>query len=227
MALQQKKIKGVADIVICIDCTGSMEPCISEVKDQIGTLIDTLDNPPDQQRPVDWQLKIMGFRDLNCDSEPWINRDEPLISDIAAAKAQLVNLKHDGGGDEPESALDALWWAASKTNWRENCTKVIVFLSDATCHDTLHESTIKAGAVGNDVSTVNQALASNSIHLYAWGVRCPAWESLKKITRVFYTAVEGGGDGLSSLNFTELMQTLGKTLTQNSASIIDRATKPA
>jgi hypothetical protein len=214
MALQQANIKGVADIVLCVDCTSSMEPCITEVKNQIDVFIDTLENPPDQQRPVDWRLKIIGFRDLECDSEPWINLDAPMVNNAAAAKEQLIKLNDEGGGNEPESALDALWHAAVKTDWRPSCTKVVVLFSDATCHDTLHSSTVTAGAVGDDVSTVCQALADNGIHLFAWSATCPAWESLKKLPYVEFNPQTSGADGLKSLDFAKLLQILSKTVSQ-------------
>ncbi len=226
MGLQQQNIKGVADIVLCIDCTGSMEPCIDAVKDQLNNFISTLENPPDQQQPVDWRLKMLGFRDLKCDREPWINRDEPLVDTADAARSQLARLRADGGGDEAESALDALWWAACKTDWRSPCTKIVVLLSDATSHDTLHASTVAEGAVGDDVSTVAQAISMNSIYLYAWAMQCPAWDTLKKLPRVEFTAVEGGGDGLKTLDFSKLMQTLGKTVSEVAARI-GGATMPA
>ena len=39
---QQPKVKGVVDIVFLLDITGSMEPCINAVKDNIQAFVATL-----------------------------------------------------------------------------------------------------------------------------------------------------------------------------------------
>ncbi len=213
MPLQGQKLKGIADIVICIDCTGSMQPCIDGLKSEINRFIDELERPPEQGlSPVNWQLKVIGFRDLNADSAPWENRDAPMVSDASAARVQVASLEADGGGDEPESTLDALWVAAASTEWRDSATRVIILFSDATALDLLHPSTVSAGAVANDASAVAQSLVEANCHLHAWAMPCPVWDTLKTLPRVVFTPLATGGDGLASLDFGRLMENLRKTV---------------
>jgi len=217
MPLQSGKIKGVADVVFCVDCTQSMDPCISELKTQIETFAGGLSKPASSnERPVDWRLKILGFRDLNADANPWVNLDATMVNSVADAQKQVAALAAEGGGDDPESALDAVWYAATQTPWRDNCTKVVVLFSDQTSLEMMHPSTVAKGAVGNDVSAVKQALAERGIYLYAWAMACPVWEQLKSTPKTVFTPVSGA-DGLKSVDFKSLLTTLAKTVSNVSA----------
>jgi hypothetical protein len=217
MPLQSGKIKGVADIVFCVDCTDSMGPWISELKAQLDTFIGGLEKPASSnERPVDWRLKVMGFRDLNADAHPWVNLEADMANTAAEAKTQVAALAPEGGGDDPESALDAIWYAATQTPWRDNCTKVVVLFSDETSLEMMHPSTVAKGAVGNDVSAVKQALAERGIYLYAWAKTCSVWEQLKTTPKTVFSAVSGT-DWLKSVDFKDLLKTLAKTVSNVSA----------
>ena len=53
----------------------------------------------------------MGYRDIEAaqsEGLPWLV-DAPFVRDADELKAQLSQLKAEGGGDEPESLLDALF----------------------------------------------------------------------------------------------------------------------
>ena len=54
------KMKGVADIVLCFDCTGSMTDIINSVKNNVDKLIDGLKTYTD----LDWRARAMGYRDF-------------------------------------------------------------------------------------------------------------------------------------------------------------------
>lgn len=219
MPLIGQKLKGVADIVICVDSTGSMAPVIDKLKAEIHRFITDLESPPEQNlQAVDWRLRVIGFRDLDADgSGGWVHRDAPLVNTAADARAQIDRLAAEGGGDEPESGLDAIWSAAAKTSWRRPCTRIIVFFSDASAHPRLHRSTVAEGAVADDASAVAQAVVENSCYLHAWAPHCPPWDILASVPRVHFTALTSAGDGLSSINFGELMVNLRKTVSQTAS----------
>lgn len=221
MPLIGQKLKGVADIVVCIDSTGSMAPVIDNLKREIHRFVTDLENPPEQGlQPVDWRLKVIGFRDLLVDSEPWVNRHAPLATTESEARTQVDALEAEGGGDEPESALDAIWVAAAETKWRPSCTRVVVLFTDASTHLTLHPDTVAAGAVGNDASTVAQALVEKGCSLHAWAPHGPAWDTLSSVPRVKFNSLDHAGDGLSSVDFTQLMLDLRKTVSQTASQAL-------
>lgn len=233
MPFQPKKVKGVCDIVICVDATGSMKPCIDALKGQIQSFIAGLEKPLDANTPaLNWRLRVMGFRDLN-EGESMINLGSPMVKTSAEAQAQVDALEADGGGDEPESALDAVWLATAKTQWRPTpedpspARKVIVLFSDATALPTLHPDTVREGAVGNDVNAVRQILAEKNVVLYAWAPACPIWAELSKNNKlVTYQQLEDAGTGLATIDFTSLLKRLGKALSESAAALQGGHTQP-
>jgi hypothetical protein len=111
------KTKGVADIVFLIDVTGSMAPIIDALRKNIEVFVDSLSSgDANNAAPVkDWRGKVVGYRDIEAaeaEGLPWIV-DNPFVRDAGALKAQLATLQAAGGGDEPESLLDALYKVAS------------------------------------------------------------------------------------------------------------------
>ena len=117
----QMKIKGVADIVFCFDCTGSMTEIIQSVKDNVSNLVEGF---KDNSVTLDWQARCLGYRDFEVDEEYLIN-DRPFVKTEEELKAQIAGMeaKEYTGGDDPESTLDAIWYAAKKSEWRENSHK--------------------------------------------------------------------------------------------------------
>jgi len=175
MADEPKKVKGVVDLVILLDVTGSMQPCIDAVKASIGSFISTLSaKDPNNENPVkDWRIKVCGYRDQQANSANWFV-DNPFARDAASVQAQLTapNMQAEAGGDEPESLLDALFKLAKMEQsgvqdgeqpdkWRARGTaaRIIVFFTDATYKTpmTLPE------AAGGGVSDVISALMAAKI----------------------------------------------------------------
>src|SRR5918998_406883 len=113
----RSKTKGVADIVFVVDVSGSMAPCIDALRKNIEAFIDSLSQGgPNNAAPVrDWRAKVVGYHDIEAaqsEGLPWIV-DNPFVRDTGTLKAQLSALQAAGGGDEPESLLDALFKIAS------------------------------------------------------------------------------------------------------------------
>jgi hypothetical protein len=114
MAPQEKKVKGIADIVFLLDATGSMSTCITKLKDNIGVFVDSLTgkDPNSKQFLKEFRAKVVGYRDFSDrDAPPFV--DAPFVSTAAELRAQLAGLHAEGGGDEPESLLEALYRVAA------------------------------------------------------------------------------------------------------------------
>ena len=162
MAIQQRtgdaKVKGVADVVFLFDCTGSMDPYIDNVKNNVASLIKGFNATANVK--LDWRVRAMGFKDFFVDKDCLIN--DFLFTDDADefANNQLARLRADGGGDEKESALDAIWYALKRSDWRPRCTKVIVLFTDAGTKG-LHNRTMDELGVVDDVPYLQQELMKN------------------------------------------------------------------
>ena len=114
---ERPKTKGVADIVFLVDVSGSMSPCIDALRRNIEAFIDSLSQgDANAAAPVrDWRGKVVGYRDIEAaqaEGLPWIV-DNSFVRDAGALKVQLGTLQANGGGDEPESLLDALYTIAT------------------------------------------------------------------------------------------------------------------
>ena len=57
----QVKVKGVADIVFCFDCTGSMTEIINSVKENVGKLIEGFAT---NEVSLNWRARCLGYRDF-------------------------------------------------------------------------------------------------------------------------------------------------------------------
>ena len=114
MGDQQQKKRSIADIVFLIDATGSMAPCIDDLKKNIESFIDTLatGNANNSSPIKDWRGKVVGYRDFTSATAP-AYLDNQFVRDAGALKSQLASLQAIEGEDEPESLLDALYMVAN------------------------------------------------------------------------------------------------------------------
>lgn len=174
------KVKGVADIVFLFDCTGSMEPYIENVKNNVTSLIDGFNATPNVK--LDWRVRAMGYKDFFEDEDYLIDGFDFTDSLDVFANNQLARLQADGGGDEKESTLDAIWYAIKKSDWRPKCTKVIVVFTDAGTKG-LHERTMDDLCVVDGVEYLMQELQKNRIYLFMYCKKDPDYDAISKIER--------------------------------------------
>ena len=201
------KTKGVADIVFLIDVSGSMTPIIDALRKNIETFIDSLSQgDANNAAPVkDWRGKVMGYRDIeHADAEglPWIE-DAPFVRDAVALKAQLAKLRAAGGGDEPESLLDALYKVATmeatpkgaqgedpnKWRYRSDAARVVIVFTDASFKETMSVPEAKGGGL-QDVANVVMA---NRIILSLFAPNFEGYDRLSQIDKSEWEVVEYEG----------------------------------
>lgn len=127
------------DIVLCIDATQSMAPVIEEVKSK------ALQLPVDLQRAMDekgkdvtrLRLKIIAFRDIFVDPVPFqVSEFFAMPEQRGAFEAFMSTVTASGGGDEPESGLEALGLAIN-SDWCNTAVKsrhLVVMWTDASAH---------------------------------------------------------------------------------------------
>ena len=133
-------LKYNVDIVMCIDCTGSMGDLLDTVKVNALKFYPDLKERCDKKDKQidDLRIRVIGFRDFYADKERSIE-DSGFFSvpEQEAEFKKFVNkLIPDGGGDEPENGLEALAMAIN-SDWTTGGDKrrhVIVVWSDASTH---------------------------------------------------------------------------------------------
>src|SRR5918994_402 len=201
------KTKGVADIVFLIDVSGSMSPCIDALRKNIETFIDSLrQGDANNAAPVkDWRGKVVGYRDFEASQAeglPWIV-DNPFVRDAGALKAQLGGLQASGGGDEPESLLDALYKVASmettpkgsqtedagKWRYRSDAARVVIVFTDASFKETMNIPEARGGSL-QDVANIVMA---NRIILSLFAPNFEGYDRLSQIDKSEWEVVEYEG----------------------------------
>lgn len=129
------------DIVFCIDVTGSMTPVINLVKEKVQKFPHDLRDALAKKDKIVNTLRIrtIAFRDFGSDSDAMTASEfftvEP-STELSKFQSFVNGLSASGGGDEPESALEALG-IAQASNWTHEGEKqrhLIVMFTDASAH---------------------------------------------------------------------------------------------
>ena len=228
--------KGIPDIVFLLDASGSMNECIQAVTQNISTFVDTL-SASDANGGVlikDWRIRVLAYRDRLADGSYWFI-DNPFTSDIAEVKSQLAAIEAKGGGDEPESLLDAMyslaqWSAAEKgataspTGWRHrhDAARVVVIFTDASCHPTFKTTTGTDGSVDDLI----QAYHANKLKVVMYAPEATLYADLAAMNGMEWEPVgKLGEDPQKALrdytsntdNFRKVMEALAKSIATASA----------
>jgi hypothetical protein len=229
------RTKGVADVVFLIDVSGSMAPIIDALRKNIEAFVDSLSSgDANNAAPVrDWRGKVVGYRDIEAaqsEGLEWLE-DHPFVRDTVALKAQLAALQANGGGDEPESLLDALYTVAtmdaspkgaqsedaSKWRYRSDAARVVVVFTDASFKETMSIPAAKGGSL-QDVANVVMA---NRIILSLFAPNFEGYDRLSQIDKSEWEVVEYEGlDAQQALQkFTADPANFRTTLKQLAASV--------
>lgn len=170
---------GKADVVFVIDTTGSMGSSIQNVKNNIENFVTEL-----EENKVDVRLGLIEYRDINVDGI-YSTVNYGWYTYVSNFKDNLAKLEADGGGDTPESAVDALD-TARRMNFRKNVDKYIILVTDADYHN---------GTVNNN----NLTLLQEIIYLKEAGINTSVI-TLPDYYSVYSDLVENTGGVLGSIN---------------------------
>jgi Mg-chelatase subunit ChlD len=119
-----------ADILFVLDCTGSMQGEIDAIRSAITAFADSIESEGVRARVglIEFRDRLIGeeHRVLSFDGQPF-------TSDPTVFRREVEKLKAKGGGDEPESSLDAIMLALRQP-FAADANKVIVLVTDAPPH---------------------------------------------------------------------------------------------
>lgn len=135
------------DVVMCIDCTGSMSGVISTIKRHAISFYDSFVRACEQN---DIELEsltsqVVGFRDLKIGEPMQISAPYSLPAQRVSFNQFVQNLYADGGGDTPESGLEALSNAFTRLRWSgkdEKFRQVVILWTDAPYLNTMSTSSL-------------------------------------------------------------------------------------
>ena len=194
------KVKGVCDIVFLIDATGSMQPAIDDLKNNIKNFFSNL-SVSSGNGPVvkDWRARVIGYRDVEADGAAWYI-DNPFVRDVSEIERQLDGIVADGGGDEPESLLDALYKVAkfgstpkaaqeedpTKWRYRSDAARIVIVFSDA----SFHPATVIPEASGLDWQEIANLVMQEKLRLSIYAPQLDCYDNLSQIDKCEYMPIE-------------------------------------
>ncbi|MBI4178498.1 VWA domain-containing protein, partial [bacterium] len=111
-----------AEIFFVIDVTGSMQPSINNVRDNVTAFATQI-----SQAGIQFKLGLVAYRDVDVDNPAIINRG--LTSDVNTFKNNVSDLGASGGGDLPESALEGVLAAVNTLS--PGSKPFIILITDA------------------------------------------------------------------------------------------------
>ena len=193
--------KGVCDIVFLIDATGSMQPAIDDLKSNIKNFFNSLSAADANGTAVvkDWRARVIGYRDVKADGSNWYI-DNPFVRSTTQIEAQLDALNAAGGGDEPESLLDALYKVAkfgstpkcaqtedpTKWRYRSEAARVVVVFSDA----SFHPHTSLSEAPNLDWKEIANLVMQEKLRLSVYAPTMSCYDDLTQIDKCEYMPIE-------------------------------------
>ena len=232
MAQSIEKVRGVADIVFMIDVTGSMQPCIDALRENIGSFVDALSGKDaNNASPVkDWRGRVVGYRDFPADGAAEWFCDQPFVRDAVALKSQLAALEARGGGDEPESLLDALHRIANAPSsdaaagedpgsWRHrsHAARIVVVFTDASYHESMSIPEASGGKVDDAIHSMINA----KIRLSVFAPELPCYDALSAMpgSNIEPIPLEGKSPQDALIAFTARREGFRRTLEHLAKSI--------
>lgn len=117
--------KALHNIAFVIDSTGSMSGTIRQYQKEAEKLATKV-------KAEGGQIALLEYRDLaeNFNTRMLCS----LACDLSEFSSQLYDIRTQGGGDNPESALSALLYAMNNLKWQAGATKSIVLITDDAYH---------------------------------------------------------------------------------------------
>lgn len=217
------------DIVMCIDCTGSMEALLDTVKNKALRFYPDLKARCEEESKniTNLRIRVIGFRDLGVDGNNAII-DTGFLS-IPEEEEKFRNVINSftatGGGPEPESGLEALAMAIN-SDWTKGGDRrrhVIVVWTDASTHDlgeTGRENPLYPSSVPSDFDELTDwwedeqggKTNKSAKRLIIFAPDAKSWTEIGNYWTNTIHHPAKAGEGLEELDYQTIMTSLVKSL---------------
>jgi hypothetical protein len=215
------------DIVFCIDVTGSMDPIIDAVKTNALRFYDDVQsNLTAKGKNVDeLRVRVVAFRDFAADGEAAMD-ESPFyrLPDERSAFSEFVNgLIAEGGGDAPESGLEAVALAMNSpwTTRGDRRRQVVVVWTDQPAN-ALDASVVPADLrprVPADFSALTDLwedtqgpLGASSKRLILFAPDGPGWSDISAVWENVVHHPSQAGGGLSDVDYGTIIDSIGNSV---------------
>lgn len=167
------------EIVFSFDTTGSMNPCLSQVRSNLEEVVGTL-----FKEVPNLKIGMIAHGDY-CDTDTYVTKSVDLTSDIYALTQFTRTTGKTYGGDFPECYELVLHKALKDFNWSLNANKIFVMIGDATPHEPNYpQNTLRL-----DWKTEALNLSKAGVNIYT--IQCLS----RGLATSFYSKVAEIGNG--------------------------------
>lgn len=191
------------DLVASFDTTGSMYPCLAQVRREIEKFVHNM-----YSDPVDLRIGIIAHGDY-CDKDnPYTIRVMDFTCDEDALCKFVKETKATYGGDFDECYELVLRTAHEELNWRDDAEKVMLLIGDATPHGVnYHDNKLHIDWREECATLKNMGIRVFAVHALSY---------YRKVSRNFYQDVARLTDGvyLTLDQFDEIVDLIKATCYQ-------------
>jgi hypothetical protein len=215
------------DIVFCVDVTGSMTPILDQVKaNALRFFGDVQSNLTAKGKAIDeLRVRVVAFRDIVADGEAALQESPffELPAEETGFSGFVNGLVAEGGGDAPESGLEAVALAMTSpwTTRGDRRRQVIVVWTDQPAH-SLDASAVPpalAGRVPADFSALTDVwedpqgpLGSSSKRLIVFAPDGPGWSDISGVWENVVHHPSQAGSGLSDIDYGTIIDSIGNSV---------------
>ena len=222
-----------ADIVFCMDASGSMSPTFDGVRDNVIKLVNSL--KADLQNEWDVRFDFLAYSNHSCSTmrletmnckgktvlDELYGNSGPngctgsgnfFTSDVREFIDKIKNVECNG--DEASGlALDI----ASDFPFRDaaTCHRVVILLTDESISTGEYERQTE-----KKVMDLAKKFQDKKIALYMVTPDCTVYDTLSQIDKCEWTI--DSSDGLTNVDFTKLMQSIGKSVSVSQSTVSGR-----
>ena len=226
-SLASRGLSYAVDIAFCIDVTGSMTPIIDQVKSNALRFYDDVQTNLTAKGKVvdDLRVRVIAFRDFAADGDAALD-ESPFfyLPDDQSSFSRFVNgLIAEGGGDAPESGLEAVALAINSpwTTSGDRRRQVIVVWTDQPAQP-LDPSVLPAGLssrVPADFSALTDLweneqgpMGSSSKRLILFAPDGPGWSDISAVWENVVHHPSQAGGGLSDVDYGTIVDSIGNSV---------------
>ncbi len=222
-----KGLRYAVDIVFCIDVTGSMSPILDRVKDNALRFYDDVQkNLSDKGKNVDeLRVRVIAFRDFKADGAAALQESSffSLPAEQAGFAEFVRALVPEGGGDAPESGLEAVALAINSpwTTSGDRRRQVTVVWTDSPAQP-LDPAAVPASytdRIPKDFSTLTDlweneqgVMGASSKRLILFAPDGPGWTDISGVWENVVHHPSKAGEGLSEVDYGTIIDSIANSV---------------
>lgn len=206
-----------AEVVMCIDATGSMDGILNTVKENALNLYPDIkrEGRKEGKDIKSMRVKVIAFRDFEDNNRVKTFEKSNfynLPDQEADFKSFVSKLAPHGGGDTPELGLDAIAMAMkSDWNFSDYVRKIIILWTDAPTKDT-HNSRDHGLSGVSKVSDYWNTKFSNSDKIFLFTPQDETWSGIESGLKNAVRHNVAAGKGLSDMEYKEIIRAISEDI---------------